>query len=109
MFAPIMPGVWATGVLLSTPWAARPESATGPLAVCAANPRYFADSSGEPVYLAGAHDGWELQDYAWGDRNPGVLFDWSGLGVEFHPITLDRFKGLLMESLSPAAVGGASG
>ena len=79
MFAPIMPGVWATGVLLSTPWAARPESATGPLAVCAANPRYFADSSGEPVYLAGAHDGWELQDYAWGDRNPGVLFDWSGL------------------------------
>jgi len=29
------------------------------------------------------------------------LFDWTGLGVEFHPITLDRFKGLLMDSLSP--------
>ena len=30
------------------------------------------------------------------------LFDWTGLEVEFHPITLDRFKGLLMDSLSPA-------
>jgi hypothetical protein len=27
------------------------------------------------------------------------LFDWTGLEVEFHPITLDRFKGLLMDSL----------
>jgi hypothetical protein len=36
------------------------------------------------------------------------LFDWTGLEVEFHPITLDRFKGLLMDSLSPAIVGGAS-
>jgi len=29
------------------------------------------------------------------------LFDWTGLEVEFHPITLDRFKRLLMDSLSP--------
>ena len=36
------------------------------------------------------------------------LFDWTGLEVEFHPITLDRFKGLLMDSLSPAVAGGAS-
>jgi hypothetical protein len=36
------------------------------------------------------------------------LFDWTGLEVEFHPITLDRFKGLLMDSLSPAVVGGVS-
>jgi len=36
------------------------------------------------------------------------LFDWTGLEVEFHPITLDRFEGLLMGSLSPAVVGGAS-
>jgi hypothetical protein len=28
------------------------------------------------------------------------LFDWSGLEVEFHPITLDRFKGLLQDVLS---------
>jgi hypothetical protein len=27
------------------------------------------------------------------------LFDWTGLEVEFHPITLDRFKGLLVDSL----------
>ena len=28
------------------------------------------------------------------------LFDWTGLEVEFHPITLDRFKRLLLDSLS---------
>jgi len=27
------------------------------------------------------------------------LFDWTGLEVEFHPITLDRFKGLLVDAL----------
>ena len=30
------------------------------------------------------------------------LFDWTGLEVEFHAITLDRFKGLLKDALSPA-------
>ncbi|MBN1956410.1 MAG: DUF1638 domain-containing protein [Anaerolineae bacterium] len=29
------------------------------------------------------------------------LFDWTALAIEFHPITLDRFKGLLVDSLSP--------
>jgi hypothetical protein len=28
------------------------------------------------------------------------LFDWTGLEVEFQPITLDRFKGLLVDSLT---------
>lgn len=28
------------------------------------------------------------------------LFDWMGLEVEFHPISLDRFKGLLLDSLA---------
>ena len=28
------------------------------------------------------------------------LFDWTGLEVEFQPITLDRFKGLLLDALS---------
>jgi len=28
------------------------------------------------------------------------MFDWTGLEVEFHPITLDRFKGLLINALS---------
>lgn len=31
------------------------------------------------------------------------LFDWTGLEVEFHPITLDRFKGLLKNALSMPA------
>jgi len=31
------------------------------------------------------------------------LFDWTGLEVEFHSITLDRFKGLLVDSLLPSA------
>jgi len=28
------------------------------------------------------------------------LFDWTALEVDFHPITLDRFKGLLVDALS---------
>ncbi|MBN1483742.1 MAG: DUF1638 domain-containing protein [Chloroflexia bacterium] len=29
------------------------------------------------------------------------LFDWTGLEVQFYPITLDRFQGLLLDTLSP--------
>ena len=36
------------------------------------------------------------------------LFDWTGLEVEFHPITLDRFKGLLRNALSSVATGRTS-
>ena len=36
------------------------------------------------------------------------LFDWTGLEVEFHAITLDRLKGLLMDSLKMAATGESS-
>ena len=35
------------------------------------------------------------------------LFDWTGLEVEFQPITLERFKELLTDSLSSAAIGSA--
>jgi hypothetical protein len=34
-----------------------------------------------------------------------TLFDWTGLEVTFEPITLDRFKGLLMDTLSAVPVG----
>lgn len=37
-------------------------------------------------------------------RRPEVileLFDWTGLEVEFHPVGLDRLRGLLTEALSP--------
>lgn len=37
------------------------------------------------------------------------LFDWTGLLVEFHPITLDRFKGLLVDSLSFDVANGEPG
>jgi len=33
------------------------------------------------------------------------LFDWTGLEVVFHPITLDRLKGLLKDALSSVGVG----
>jgi len=36
------------------------------------------------------------------------LFDWTGLDVEFHPILLDRFGGLLTDALSPAIAGRAA-
>ena len=35
------------------------------------------------------------------------LFDWTGLQVESHNITLDRFKILLWDALSPTAIGDA--
>ncbi|MBM4019608.1 MAG: hypothetical protein FJ288_15025, partial [Planctomycetes bacterium] len=81
-----MPGVAAiAAALLAFQGAARAPAevrtggpAAGPLRVCAANPRYFADPGGRVVYLAGAHDGWELQDYAWGDAQPDKPFDWKG-------------------------------
>ena len=37
------------------------------------------------------------------------LFDWTGLEVVFHPITLDHFMGLLEDALSPDAAGTLSG
>jgi len=33
------------------------------------------------------------------------LFDWTGLEVEFYPITLERFKRLLTQALAPATTG----
>jgi hypothetical protein len=33
------------------------------------------------------------------------LFDWTGLEVEFYPIDLERFRGLLTDALSPATAG----
>ena len=36
------------------------------------------------------------------------LFDWTGLQVEFEPITLEHFVGLLRDALTAGAAGGAS-
>jgi hypothetical protein len=35
------------------------------------------------------------------------LFDWTGLVVEFHPISLDRFRSVLTDALSPVTAGQA--
>ncbi|MBN1672473.1 MAG: hypothetical protein JXR37_15640 [Kiritimatiellae bacterium] len=40
------------------------DQAMGPLRVCAQNPRYFADGTGRPVYLTGAHTWNNLQHNA---------------------------------------------
>ena len=61
--------LFARGALASEP-------AIGPLSVSKENPRYFSTPGGRVVYLAGAHDGWELQDFAWGDKAPERPFDW---------------------------------
>ena len=49
--------------------------ATGPLRVCQANPRYFADAAGRPVLLVGSHVWNSLQDM--GQDDPPAPFDWD--------------------------------
>lgn len=61
------PTRWILLALVSTGFlspALRSESGRpmGPLRVCPANPRYFADPSGNPVYLTGSHTWQSLQD-----------------------------------------------
>ena len=49
--------------------------ASGPLRVHPQNPRYFADASGRPVFLTGAHTWANLQDTG---VAPVPTFDWEG-------------------------------
>jgi hypothetical protein len=51
------------------------DKARGPLRVCAANPRYFADGSGRAVYLTGSHTWANLQDLGFADPPPA--FDYA--------------------------------
>jgi hypothetical protein len=53
--------------------------ATGPLRVSSTNPRYFADGTGQAVYLTGAHT-WQDNVDGWGIPNDcpvPPVFDWS--------------------------------
>jgi hypothetical protein len=52
------------------------EPAAGPLRVPKENPRYFADSAGNIVYLTGAHTWPNLRDM--GHTDPPKPFDWPG-------------------------------
>jgi len=47
----------------------------GPLRTCTANPRYFADASGRPVYLTGSHTWQSLQD--------GILSNYTTVSQPF--------------------------
>jgi hypothetical protein len=55
--------------------AAHAAAASGPLQVSSANPRYFADSAGNLVYLTGAHTWGDFQDN--GNGNPPAPFDYE--------------------------------
>jgi len=47
----------------------------GPLRVCAANPRYFSDESGRPVYLTGTHTWGNFKNM--GKQDPPPEFDYE--------------------------------
>ena len=51
------------------------DSFNGPLRVCTENPRYFADDSGEAIYLTGAHTWANLVDMSPSD--PPAPFDFE--------------------------------
>ncbi len=55
--------------------ASAPNAIRGPLRVGGANPRYFTDASGQPVYLTGAHTWNSLVDMGPGD--PPEKFDFT--------------------------------
>lgn len=65
--------MWLWALLVAAP-------TNGPLRV-ADNSIWLADAAGRGVLLAGIHDGWELQDLAWGDEGD-VRFDWPGFLAE---------------------------
>ncbi len=80
---------------LSTPLArVRAQSATGPLRVNPANPRYFTEASGKAIYLTGSHTWANLLDR--GTVNPpSVAFDYNNymnwmVSHNFNLMTVDR-------------------
>ena len=52
------------------------QKAKGPLSVCSANPRYFADSTGKAVYLTGSHT-WANFATDQGSMDPPAAFDYN--------------------------------
>ena len=53
-----------------------PARAAGPLRVLAANPRYFTDASGKPIYLTGSHTWNNLVDITRLAANPDPVVDY---------------------------------
>jgi hypothetical protein len=61
--------------LATAPLSAAEPPISGPLRVSTENPRYFADASGKPVYLTGAHTWANLQDLGFVDPPPAFDFE----------------------------------
>lgn len=64
-----------TGSVRALPAEPRTLPATGPLRVCARNPRYFTDGSGKAIYLTAAHTWTNLPDIGLTDPPPAFDFD----------------------------------
>ena len=54
-----------------------PLPPSGPLRRCETNPRYFADATGQPVYLTGSHT-WAVMQDMWLECKPRHDTDYSG-------------------------------
>ena len=65
-----------------------------------ANPRYFADGSGVPIYLASSNLGWELQDNSW---DTVVTFDYEAYLDLFHTYDLNLIRLWMVEHSRTAA------
>ncbi len=72
---PALPVLGHALMLLLTPGAGHERPAAGPLRVCGENPRYFADPSGNPVYLTGLHTWNNFKDM--GLTDPPRPFDYD--------------------------------
>lgn len=59
----------------SVPAAPAPRASGGPLRVHPGNPRYFTDSSGQPLYLAGSHTWYTIQGPDSDATKPAAFLD----------------------------------
>ncbi len=68
---------WAQGTRSSPPAAEAKHATHGPLRVHRTNPRYFADQSGQVVFLTGSHTWGNLQDYSYASKPSPAPLDFG--------------------------------
>jgi hypothetical protein len=66
----------SAATMATPPHTGRQAATRGPLTVHPRNPRYFADSTGRAILLAGSHTWASLQEA--GPQDPPEPFDWKG-------------------------------
>ena len=71
---------------------------SGPLRVWSANPRYFADGKGRPVFLAGSHTWNSLQNYTYAEKPAPPPFDFEAYLAFLRERHLNFFRLFLWES-----------